>query len=371
MRVLHVHSGNLYGGVESILVTLARHASLAPDITWQFALTHAGRLSAELTAAGAAPVVIGAARASRPWTMLAARAQLALHLGHTPCDIALVHSLWTLAVFGPVLRRAGVPVVAWVHGVAPSPAWLAWWASRSRPQAVLANSAFTGRHLPAALRGLPCTVVYPPATLPAPDATARGRVRRELNARDGEVVVLHVSRLERGKGHEQLLEALATLSPAPAWRCWIAGGAQRPGERAYAAGLAARAAARGLASRVSFLGERGDVPALLAAADVFVQPNTAPEGFGLALVEALAAGVPVAATRLGATPEIVDDRTAVLTEPGSAASLAGALRDLIANDGRRRELAANGPARARATSDPVVAIPRLAAALTQPREAAR
>jgi glycosyltransferase involved in cell wall biosynthesis len=371
MRVLHVHSGNLYGGVESILVTLARHASLAADVTWQFALTHTGRLSAELTAAGAAPVVIGAARASRPWTVLAARGQLALHLDRAPCDVALVHSLWSLAAFGPVLRRAGVPVVAWVHGVAPSPAWLAWWAARSRPDAVIANSAFTGGHLPAALRTMPCTVVHPPAALAAPDPTARARVRTELNAHEGEVVLLHVSRLEPGKGHELLLDALGALPPVPAWRCWIAGGAQRPGERAFAAQLAARATARGLASRVSFLGERGDVPALLAAADVFVQPNTAPEGFGLALVEALAAGVPVAATRLGATPEIVDDRTAVLTEPGSAASLAAALRDLIADDGRRRALAANGPARARALSDPAVAIPRLAAALIRLRGAAR
>ena len=67
-----------------------------------------------------------------------------------------------------------------------------------------------------------------------------------------------------------------------------------------------------------FLGQREDVPRLMAAADVFCQPNTGPEPFGIVLVEALYAGLPVVTSGFGGAAEIVDQTCGVLTAPGDA-----------------------------------------------------
>ena len=119
----------------------------------------------------------------------------------------------------------------------------------------------------------------------------------------------------------------------------------------------------GIADRVKFLGQRADVPRLMAAADVYCQPNTGPEPFGLVYVEALYAGLPVVASAMGGAIEIVNDTCGVLVPPGDAAAVAEALRVLIANAGRRRGLGEAGPARARQLCDPTRQLTALAEAL--------
>jgi glycosyltransferase involved in cell wall biosynthesis len=98
---------------------------------------------------------------------------------------------------------------------------------------------------------------------------------------------------------------------------------------------------------------------LLAAADVHCQPNTGPEPFGVALVEALAAGRPVVTTALGAANEVVTDECGVRVEPGNAAALAAALARLIGDAAERERLGAAGPDRARHLSDPAAVLGRL------------
>ena len=112
-----------------------------------------------------------------------------------------------------------------------------------------------------------------------------------------------------------------------------------------------------------WLGERQDVPRLLAAADVHCQANIAPEPFGVTYVEALAAGLPVVASAAGGAIEIVDDSCGVLVPPGDSEALARALERLIVDRGLRAKLAAGAPARARHLSDPATQMSRLAQAL--------
>jgi glycosyltransferase involved in cell wall biosynthesis len=120
----------------------------------------------------------------------------------------------------------------------------------------------------------------------------------------------------------------------------------------------------GILGRVRFLGERSDVSRILRAADIYCQPNTGPEPFGLAFVEALGVGIPVISTAIGAATEIIDDSCGVLVEPGDIESLAGALRRLIEERGERSRLGAAGPGRAQALCDPIRQIKRLAQALS-------
>ena len=103
---------------------------------------------------------------------------------------------------------------------------------------------------------------------------------------------------------------------------------------------------------ITFLGERSDVPRLMAAADIYCQPNTGPEPFGIAFVEALAAGVPVVTTAIGGAVEIVDARCGILVDAPSPVLVAEALQRLIDSPALRASLAAAGPARASRSRSP-------------------
>lgn len=101
----------------------------------------------------------------------------------------------------------------------------------------------------------------------------------------------------------------------------------------------------GLDERVIFAGNRSDVPRMLAAADVFVLPSHT-EALPTAVAEAMAAGLPVVATRVGGIPEMVDRKTGILVEPGDQHGLALAVGDILAEPDRGRELGERGAQRA-------------------------
>src|SRR4029077_9761733 len=98
----------------------------------------------------------------------------------------------------------------------------------------------------------------------------------------------------------------ARLSDLPSWQCWFVGGAQQASERRYLEEIKRTALRLGIAERVRFLGQRSDVQGLMAAADIYCQPNTSPDSFGITFVEALLNQLPVVTTAMGGALEIVD-----------------------------------------------------------------
>jgi glycosyltransferase involved in cell wall biosynthesis len=267
-------------------------------------------------------------------------------------------------MFASTVRAAGLPIVFFLHDIATGTHWLERWAKWYPPDLVVANSHFTAGSLWRLYPGVLSQTLYPPVTLtPArPSDAARRALRASLGTDETEVVIVQVSRMVEWKGHTMLLEALGRLRAEAPWKLWIVGGAQRPAEERYAAGLRRYATLRGLRERVSFLGERCDVAELLSAADIFCQPNVTPEPFGIVFIEALAASLPVVATRMAGAIEIVTDACGILTPP-SAVALACALDDLVANEAHRRRLAASGAARARRLCDPIRQVRRFEDAL--------
>ena len=152
-------------------------------------------------------------------------------------------------------------------------------------------------------------------------AETRAEIRAEFGARPGQALVLGAGRLAAQKGFGLLLDAAARwddIEPVPL--LVIAG------EGPLAAGLRSRAVSLGLTVR--FAGQRADVPALLAAADVFVLPS-AWEGQSLVLQEALRAGVPIVATRVGGNPEVAGEDAAILVPADDAPRLADAVRTVL------------------------------------------
>jgi glycosyltransferase involved in cell wall biosynthesis len=307
MRLLHVHSGNLYGGVETLLVTLARFRHRGA-LEHEVALCFEGRLAEELRAESVAVHPLGEVRVSRPLTMKRARAGLRESLGRA-FDAVVVHSAWTQAVFGSAVKSSHAPLIFWLHGPTSGRHWLERWARMVEPDRVLCNSRYTAASIPALYPHTPYEVLYLPVATETLrlDTAARHAIRMEFATPDDAVVIAQAGRLEPLKGHFVLLEALALIRESPDWRCWLIGGAQRAGETRYLERLKAWAADRGIADRVSFCGERRDAARMLGAADIYCQPNTTAEGFGIALVEALGAGLPVVTTGLGGTAEVVDE----------------------------------------------------------------
>jgi len=174
----------------------------------------------------------------------------------------------------------------------------------------------------------------------ARDYALRARLREEWNVGEGQVLVAFVGRLDRQKGVDTLLSAAETLAArAPRLRFVIAGdGPQRPLVERYVAGRES--------GRCVFLGHVADVRGVLSAADVLAMPSRW-EGFGLAAVEAMAAGLPVVATRVAGLTEIVEDgRTGVLVAPDDAEAFARAIEELSADTRLRETLGRAGRRRA-------------------------
>jgi glycosyltransferase involved in cell wall biosynthesis len=348
LRVLHVHSGNLYGGVEVFLRTLAHHASAAPQMASSFVLCFEGALAAELRTEGHPPHLIGAVRVSRPHTVFRARRSLARLLERQRVDVVVCHQAWAYAIFGPTVRRAGLPLVFWQHTVDDGRHWLTRWARRLTPDLALSPSRFATERLSRWMpRASAETVAYPlnVAAIPTHDVYSRVAVRRSLDTSPGDLVIVQVGRLDPYKGYRETIEALASLGDVGRWTCWIVGGPQRAGDERYLRDLKALAEARGIADRVRFVGERRDIAMLLDAADIYCQPNIQPEAFGISFVEALAAGLPIVTSGIGGAAEIVTEPCGILVPPGDIGALSTALRRLLADADLRSRLGEAGRSR--------------------------
>jgi glycosyltransferase-like protein len=172
--------------------------------------------------------------------------------------------------------------------------------------------------------------------------------RRELRAEMGfgaAPVFLTIGGIEARKNTLALLEAFALVRLArPPARLIVAGGASVLEHGAYRRAFDARRAELGLSGdEITIAGVRTDaeIVALLRAADAFVFPSLV-EGFGLAVLEALACGTPVIASALAPFTEYLTSRTALLADPHDPASIAAAMLHGIRPHVRRR-LSARGP----------------------------
>jgi L-malate glycosyltransferase len=172
-------------------------------------------------------------------------------------------------------------------------------------------------------------------------------VRAGLGGIDGAALIGIIGRVDPEKGIDVLVEAVAALDDDLAGtRLAVVGAPFTGGEDAARALM--DDAVRRLGDRVRFVPPRADVVPVLRALDVLVNASRA-EPFGLTVLEAQAAGVPVVATRAGGIPEFVEHgRTGLLVEPGEPSAMAVALGELLRSPALSRDLVTRARASAEA-----------------------
>jgi glycosyltransferase involved in cell wall biosynthesis len=357
LRVLHLHSGNIIGGIESMLRTIAEYAPACPNLAQELALAFDGDFAQSIRDSGLRVHLLPSVQLRYPLSVRHSRRELRALLLREQFDAVISHSPWCQVVYGPALKDANIPVVFWMHGSFDGH-WLQRLAARHAPNHVICNSEFSRSTLPRVYPHVSSTILHYPVK-PASAIQPRESLRADLKTPLDASVVFMASRMEPWKGHLNLLQAAALIKTQLNWVIWIAGHPQTPGERRYYESVLTEVHRLRLQNRVVFLGHRADVPSLMRAADIFCQPNAAPEPFGIVFVEALQAGVPVVTFDMGGPSEILDASSGFLLPPGDIAGLASALNQLVENPALRAGSRVNGPARAADLCDPVRQLQRL------------
>lgn len=252
-------------------------------------------------------------------------------------------SFWPSAIAAVACRCAGTPYVWHIHGgsfdqYVRHHRGPGLWALRrvlAHASATVVLSEQWRRTLEPLLPGAALRVVRNGVAVPPPPTRSR----------DGwPVVCLCVSMVGRAKGTYDLIAAAeSTASAGACVRFVLAGGEQWGGEWDSVARRAGTSAAR---DRIELLGAvpPSSVAQLLERAGIFVLPSHS-EAMPVSILEAMAAGLPVIATRVGAIPEVATAEGFILIEPGDVAALAAAIEELVADPGRRVRMGSANRAR--------------------------
>jgi glycosyltransferase involved in cell wall biosynthesis len=339
MRFLQLTSSRFYGGPERQMLGLAK--ALPPNCEPVFAsFGEGGRCDSFLNVVRRAGFVARRLRYDTP-RLLAARQELATLLSDQEIDVLLCHGYKANLVGHSAARRVGIPVVAVSRGWTGESAKVRIYeridrALLSRMDRVICVSE--AQAVKVRTTGVPAAKVRVIRNSARADAFREPHpdVRRLMESffpRPGLYLILSAGRLSPDKGFSNLIEAIASLQERAAdVRLLVCGDGVDRDE------LELQVRRAGLSDTIVFAGFRDDLDSWMPNADLFVLPSLT-EGLPNVLLEAHAGGVPVVATAVGGTPElVVDGETGFLVRPGDANDLATRMIQLLEDDELRRRL---------------------------------
>ena len=236
-----------------------------------------------------------------------------------------------------------------VHARSRIPAWIAFFACRkTRANFLTTCHGYYSKHLFSRVMGWPKLVIVPSEVIgrhmiedfgvsakhirliPRSVNMEKFNLPRHEKSGTPRHVISIVGRITPLKGHAYFLKAMArVVRTMPYVRIWVIG--EAPAQRQiYKQELELLVQQLGLTDSVEFLGNRKDVPQLLAQTDVLVLSTVTQEAFGRVILEAQASGVPVVATKVGGVVEIIDDgETGLLVLPRDIDAMAQAVIRLL------------------------------------------
>ncbi len=346
MHVVHVVFSLDVGGQERVILDLARGLVARGHTTTVISLSEGGTLRERF--AGIAVETIASGEGFDPRTIV----RLARRLRELAPDVVHTHNRSPMIYGAPAAKLAGVRrLIHTKHGRSDGGRAVRVLArAYDYYVAVSDDTAKVARdveRVPAAkLRVIDNGIDVRGYV---PDAAARGRIRAELKVPPSACLIGTAGRLVPEKNYGLLLAAARDVLASGAARLAIAG----DGPEAAALKAAVDPA---VADKISWLGIRHDIPALLSAFDLFAL-SSATEGLPIAVIEAMAAGLPVLCTAVGGLPKVVRaGETGLLVPAGDRAAYAAALGELVDDPARRSTLGDAGrvDAAARFSLDRVV-----------------
>jgi glycosyltransferase involved in cell wall biosynthesis len=273
-------------------------------------------------------------------------------------DLILTSSIKTDYIGAVAGFLTRTPVIWYMHDFVDSHYFPAWvikilvWFGRLFPKIVICNSAAGSQALRNA--GIPAhkllTVHYPPLPATGKPDSAVSDIRAELGLKSETRLVTMVGRICPPKGQYEFVQAAAGVKAGGSDVVFLIVGDSVFGrqDEIYKQAVTTAVATSTDPSRVRLLGMRQDAVAIMGQSDVVVFNSLWPEGFGLAVAEALEQGIPVVSTALGGTAEMIEDGvTGIKVEPGDVAGLSQAIMRLLANPQEARGMALAGQQRIR------------------------
>lgn len=262
-------------------------------------------------------------------------------------DIIHTHLLASNILGGICGHKSASPVVGSLHNTEPYRGrnahikqWLEYlvlrrWTSRTIAVGHIVAEKRAEKLRPARLDVVPNAV---PLIAPLP-VDERRLLRKELVGDPDRPIILTLGSLTRQKGYDILLRAFATVHQSYPEACLLIAGSGPEHDA-----LTAAATSLGLRDHAQLLGGRADPERLLGAADIFVSSSRW-EGLPLAVLEAMAARLPVVATSVGDIPRVLTENTGLLVPPDDTRALAAELERLLGDAGLRRDLGQRARAR--------------------------
>lgn len=330
LRIVHVALQLETGGMERLLVEFARHADRERVSLRFVALAGGGAIAREIEALGWPVTVLDAPAGIRPSLLF----RLAALFREWDTDVVHTHNTKPLLYAGPAARLASARAIHSRHGQRAG--------ATARQDALFALAGRCADRI--------VGVSEDASRRSAQDGVRADSIRTIHNGIDVSRFAFHgpraggpalfVGRLSPEKDVPTLLRAMVrVVETFPEFRLEIAGsGACEDSLRDLADGL-------NLEKHVAFLGEVRDVPSLLARSSMLVLPSTT-EGLSLCVLEAMASGLPIVATRVGGTPEAVRDGVdGVLVPAGDASALANAMIRMYGDELLAQRMGRSGRAR--------------------------
>jgi glycosyltransferase involved in cell wall biosynthesis len=355
IKVIHFGAGNLFGGIEVMLVTMAKFQCQIPGLDQNFAFFFEGKAANRIRSHGCPVKIFPETKIKSITGVLKVQRLIREYLlGECP-EIVIVHGQWVHFIVAKVAKSLGIRFVHWSHDPPSNGKLIDWYIKIRKPDFFICNSEFTKRQCNLFLRNVNKFVIHCPVEdltndkILSQDSKA---FREKWQTGERDLVFLHVARWEPHKGHMFLLEAAArVLKKCSDWKVWFVGETQRAHEISYRQAVVKRVIELGLEDQIRFLGWQEDLSKVIRSSDVYCQPNISPEPFGISIIEAMYFGLPVIVTPLGGPEETVDATCGRLVHSGDAVGLEGAMVEMFDKQ-KRKTLGANGKNRAAFMSSP-------------------